>query len=331
MYLPNPSAAEAWLPPDLAPWYDANKYVYAFVLGAFLWDILASLGEEYTMFRKRPFVIVNIIYIMSRILSLGTLVATFIFTAAPGLDCTIALYFSTFCGGLATPINSLLFLIRVNGVYHHSRLAMIVFTFLWLSTCTAMMGPWTSKGSIIEHTSFCVVSHTHKYSGVVFFLLTIFDTIVFLAITLRVISISLSNSRSSWLKAFSKGKGMGKLSKALLQTGQLYYLVTVGVNMATMIVLWGFIGPSPFHQMLPVITIVLQNAMACKVFRLLKLGLIHETQPSLGEVTSAYFGHLSSQATTAVGDSTGMANVGKEVVVSAREEAVPQSIHIHGS
>ena len=31
--LPNPLAGGVWLPPDMAPWYYANKYVYAFVLG----------------------------------------------------------------------------------------------------------------------------------------------------------------------------------------------------------------------------------------------------------------------------------------------------------
>lgn len=100
--------------------------------------------------------------------------------------------------------------------------------------------------------------------------------------------------------------------------------------MATMIVLWGSIGPFPFHQMLPVITFVLQNAMACKVFRLLKLGQIHDTQPSLGEVTSAFFGHLSSQS-TAIGDSTGSMNVGKKNIMAAKEDGMLQVIHIVGS
>ena len=29
----NPLAAAAWLPPDIVPWYEGNRYAYAFLLG----------------------------------------------------------------------------------------------------------------------------------------------------------------------------------------------------------------------------------------------------------------------------------------------------------
>ena len=30
----NPLAAAAWLPPDIVPWYEGNRYAYSFLLGA---------------------------------------------------------------------------------------------------------------------------------------------------------------------------------------------------------------------------------------------------------------------------------------------------------
>ena len=87
-----------------------------------------------------------------------------------------------------------------------------------------MTGPWSSKGTTIGPTSFCILNTSHKYSGIVFILLAVFDTVVFLAIAWRVLSIALARAQYSWFEAFTGGKGMGKVSKALLQTGQLYYL-----------------------------------------------------------------------------------------------------------
>ena len=53
------------------------------------------------------------------------------------------------------------------------------------------------------------------------------DTIIFLAITYRLLSdrfrLSVA-SRLSAVSAFFKGEGLGALSRLLLQTGQFYYL-----------------------------------------------------------------------------------------------------------
>ena len=43
-----------------------------------------------------------------------------------------------------------------------------------------------------------------------------------------------------------------------------------------MIVLLGAFGPPEFQMIVTVITIALQNILACKVFRLLKLGTIND-------------------------------------------------------
>ena len=122
------------------------------------------------------------------------------------------------------PMNALLFLIRVNAVYHHSRLAMMIFILTWLPTCTTIMSPWSIVGSNIGPTSYCIISSTTKHAGFIFLIFTLFDTVIFVAVTLHILSMSSLPSRGSWFKTCISGKGLGKLSKALLYTGQLYYL-----------------------------------------------------------------------------------------------------------
>ena len=140
-----------------------------------------------------------------------------------GLNCSTAVRVVALFGALSAPLNALLFLLRVVGVYHHSRLVMCGFTVLWLSTLASIVAPWGYKGSNIGPTQYCIPEGTAKYNGVSFVLLTVFDTTVFIAITLRVMSVSMLDTWTSRRIAFVQGRGLGRLTGALLQTGQLYY------------------------------------------------------------------------------------------------------------
>ena len=53
----------------------------------------------------------------------------------------------------------------------------------------------------------------------------VYDTLIFFAISYRVVSISMvSNTWSARVKSFVRGDGLHDLSKALLHSGQTYYL-----------------------------------------------------------------------------------------------------------
>lgn len=129
-------------------------------------------------------------------------------------------------GAFAVPANALLFLLRVNAVYHDFRLAKCGFIFLWslVFILTSLTAPWGFEGLNIGPTQFCTVSGVAKFEAAVFVTMTMFDTAVFLSITVRVLSLSSATTLRSRVKAFTKGQGMSELTKALLQTGQLYYL-----------------------------------------------------------------------------------------------------------
>ncbi|KAK7689449.1 hypothetical protein QCA50_007241 [Cerrena zonata] len=90
---------------------------------------------------------------------------------------------------------------------------------------------------------------------------------------------------------------MGYVSKSLLKTGQLYYLATVSINLVAMILLLSPSLSQVYQGMFTVPNVALQNAMACRVFRLLKLGVISDT-PTNAPHSSSFGGanrtHLST-------------------------------------
>ncbi|CAL1707958.1 unnamed protein product [Somion occarium] len=274
--LPNPLAPAAWLPPDFAPWYAAAQYVFSAVFGAWLWDVVMALGDEIRMFRKKPLAISNIIYVLARLLSGGCILGSLLFEVAPQKHCGRALQVLSWFGAFAVPCNGLLFFLRVRGVFHHSRLTVAGFAILWLSTLSALSAPFGFQPVNIGPTAFCLIGGAAKYSAAGFVTIAIFDTIVFSAITFRVLSFAVEDTWRGRIRAFMKGQGVGHVSKALLQTGQLYYLATTGVNVAVMVILLSGAGAAQFQAMVPVPNVALQNVMACKVFRLLKLGLIQD-------------------------------------------------------
>lgn len=73
----------------------------------------------------------------------------------------------------------------------------------------------------------------------------------------------------------------------LLQSGQEYYLVTVGGNILTMgLILAPASLPAVFHAMCTVPNMAVANAMACRVYRDVKFGRIGSTATT-GRTTAA--------------------------------------------
>ena len=120
---------------------------------------------------------------------------------------------------------------------------------------------------------------------------------------------------STWrarTKSFFTGEGLFYLSKALLQSGQVYYLsvfwlhlcqyiywsnlyasITIGVAIfASALVLSGNI-PRPFHPILSSPYFALGSAMACRVFRIVILGIMEDTR-----VNTLGIGNFNRSATS---------------------------------
>ncbi|KAJ7605795.1 hypothetical protein FB45DRAFT_951962 [Roridomyces roridus] len=73
-------------------------------------------------------------------------------------------------------------------------------------------------------------------------------------------------------QSFIRGRGLPALSRTLLHSGQAYYLITVGVNVFSLV--FGLNLPPSLHTLFSSPNIALENAMACRVYRALRLGMI---------------------------------------------------------
>ena len=128
------------------------------------------------------------------------------------------------CAAFAVPLNSLLFFFRIRAVFSQNNAVLTFFGFLWLSTFAAITAPFGVDGIHIGTTKFCINSDVKSFSSAGIVVGAVHDTLVFLAIATRLVMFSLADTWTSRFKAFLNGNGMGNVSKALLHTGQLYYL-----------------------------------------------------------------------------------------------------------
>lgn len=127
---------------------------------------------------------------------------------------------------LAMASTSFLFLRRLQAVYADSRLVRWIFCFLWLATTantiTVVVGVHAER---IEGTGYCAVYDIKSYAAVAEFCPAVFNTFIFFAITYRLTSShgTHESRTSNWSKLIT-GKTLPRLSRALLQGGQEYYL-----------------------------------------------------------------------------------------------------------
>ena len=70
----------------------------------------------------------------------------------------------------------------------------------------------------------CLMTDVQPFGVTSFLAVFIFDTAVFLAITMRMLSISITDTWRGRLSFFFGGDGLGHVTKVLLHSGQLYYL-----------------------------------------------------------------------------------------------------------
>ena len=109
-------------------------------------------------------------------------------------------------------------------MFYDIRSVCVLFTVLWLSTFGSFTAPFTFVGRHIGPTRECIIRSVEKSTSAGFVAIVIYDTMVFIAISLRLL---LDNPADGWIarfKLFFSGEKMGYLSRALLQTGQMYYL-----------------------------------------------------------------------------------------------------------
>ncbi|CAL1702480.1 unnamed protein product [Somion occarium] len=284
--LPNPLTPLAWLPPDIAGQLEASRYLYAATLGAWIWDVLMALPDEFRMLVTRRASLSDAAYVLARLASGAFITTSFVFQVSAVSDCHALAKAIGWCGAFGLSLNSLLFFFRVKAVFNSSKLITALFAFVWFATfACALTAPFGVDGIHIGTTGNCVNSNVKTFSSAGLIVVAVNDTLVFIAISTRLMMYSLADTWVDRFKTFFSGKGMGHMSRALLQTGQLYYLVTVGVNIVAMVVILTPSVPPVLRAMFAIPNVALQNAMACRVFRLIKLGMITDKPVAVSSLT----------------------------------------------
>ena len=123
------------------------------------------------------------------------------------------------------PLSSLLFLARVIGVFHDNKTVRFAFSVLWVSTLAPILIPFMTSAQHDDTARKC--GSVHKLAFTLLMpcvVAAIYDTCVFTAISLEILMAYPAEGWKARIKAFLNKKEMGHLFRAVLQTGQLYYL-----------------------------------------------------------------------------------------------------------
>ncbi|KAG6330118.1 hypothetical protein ID866_8970 [Astraeus odoratus] len=223
----NPNVYLNYLTPSVANDYELVRDFNLVTFGALVWDILSSLPEDYRLIRTRKFSVTLFAYFVTRPINLIKTVFITLQYTSPITDCgLIATLISAF-QVISSATASYLFLKRVHTVYYMNRIVKLVFSFLWL------VGVGTScavfSGAIRDHVEIADTKHCIRVKGssalsVAFIDPIFFDTLVYIAITWRILTTHRREPGQSFWKAFRRREALPRLSHALLQSGQQYYL-----------------------------------------------------------------------------------------------------------
>ncbi|KAJ6454659.1 hypothetical protein C8R45DRAFT_1189288, partial [Mycena sanguinolenta] len=273
--LPNPSTPLAFLPPTLANQVEVSRYVYAATLGAYVWDIGLNLGNDYALLFKHRVRSPTIVYFVSRASTLANILTFFVFQVVPVKNCNGLTVVMTICAVFTQTTTAMLFFLRVTAVWNSNKIVYAVFFVLWLAVlAVGITAPLGIRAAHIGPTTQCIITVVPNNIEAAAIMPLINDTAVFLAINYRILAHTVvADSPMARLRVFLGGKEISTLSRALIQSGQHFYLVAVAANI-TLLASFNFYLSPLFRAMLSVPALAVVNAMACLVFRRIKFGLI---------------------------------------------------------
>ncbi|KAF7373775.1 hypothetical protein MSAN_00589200 [Mycena sanguinolenta] len=269
----NPSTPLAFLPPALADEVERLRYVFAATLGAYVWDIGLNLGNDYALLFKHRIRFPTVVYFLSRAFTLAYILASFFFLVK---NCTALALGYSICLILTQTATAMLFFLRVTAIWHPSKVAFAVFSILWIAVLGAGIAiPLGIRGGHVGTTTQCINTTLPAHTNLSVIMPLLNDTAIFLAINYRILAHTIvADSLLARLRIFFGGAGLSKLSQALLRSGQHFYFVAVAVQITVLVFLKLPRLISTYPEMFSIPALALVNAMACLVFRRIKLGLI---------------------------------------------------------
>ncbi|KAJ7477623.1 hypothetical protein FB451DRAFT_1087156 [Mycena latifolia] len=250
---------------------DIAGYVFAGSTAVLIWDILCSLRDEYSLLFKHKMSLVVVAYVFSRFGSLVYVLGFTIFATYPLKDCSAAyVAFNSFYT-VSLSATAFLFWLRVRAIYAGGRHITVIFGILWLAVvATTITSLFAASVISLADSPQCIIKSVKSYARSSGIVITLYDTIVFLSISFRLVSTfrqTQPQTRKEKLMAWFGGGNMPAFSKAVLLDGQMYYMFTVISNIAVTIV--AFIPSiSPvYRSFLVVPNTAIMSIMGCRVYR----------------------------------------------------------------
>ncbi|PPR07124.1 hypothetical protein CVT24_010602 [Panaeolus cyanescens] len=277
--LPNVYTPMAWLDPTEAAQITLRDYVVVGSCAVLMWDILDNLRKDYRVMTRYPFRLPSIVYIIARLGALGFALSASIFaTSGIHTDCSrfakiVAIFYP-----IAVPAASLLFLFRLMAVFSCNIHVILLNAFIWLALlASCILFPFGLYGGPIGQTAYCQISKTKEFIIAPVMISLVYDTVIFFFISWKLmINTHIDHDIRTGVKTLMFGDYLPAFSRTVLQDNQLYYMVTLPVNLVTATIFCVKGVPAIYHVMFTVANNVLMNIMACRVFRNTKLGISRE-------------------------------------------------------
>jgi len=240
------------------------------VLTAFIYDWILAIEAEVASVQKTRLNLPIIAYYVSRLCSLVYLLCVFMTEIGIVLDTDQIEYAKFAVWWAATSATSLLFFFRIRAVYNHCRVIKYLFSVLWI---IIVLSPTAILYTVDDpcktgRNSDC--NYARPLSLVANGTMCLNDTLVFILISHQMYSNSAVHRHGPRdnIKLFFRGHGLYNISKSVLQSGQLYYGVTIGFQLAAMMTY--FLG-TRFAELVGIMYLAVSSSMACRVFRMVLL------------------------------------------------------------
>ncbi|KIK53010.1 hypothetical protein GYMLUDRAFT_144273, partial [Collybiopsis luxurians FD-317 M1] len=232
----------------------------------FIWDALSNITADWNLFRTARNKLSLAVYVISRVGTLAFLLGRVIFATYPIGNCKIASIAIDSLYPIGVAGSCLLFFFRVRAVYHSHKNAIVFFAFLWvavLGTCLVVPFGLVVSGNL-EPTQYCISTSIKPFLGAAVIVPTVHDTVVFLAVSYKLMSNSLTEPRG--LQERILGNNLPRFSRAMFRDSQKYYLITVVANLVTICLMYAPVNAA-YQIASNVPNVMLTNIMACYVYR----------------------------------------------------------------
>lgn len=267
----NPANYLNFIPPGIAAEFEISRNIYIGTLGALIWDMLVSLPREFWILRNGISPIV-ISYFLSRTSAFLYVLLSVIAKTRPNPNCNALEHAITSFWVLAISSSSFLFVRRVQALYAENKMVIWFFWILYVANVVlSFLTPIGSRASPLADTGYCINGGIHHYVAAAAFMPLAFDSLVFGFISYKVATEHGKPGRPVTLKTLITGDAFPRISRALLQGGQQYYLLTVILNILISILIITPGVPPIYEATFTIPDIAITSSMACRVYRNLRI------------------------------------------------------------